>query len=176
MRKRPARSPPNLITLPQRLMENDEKLTKVHVRFANGGGESMWAREIEGDLFAIKNLPFFAFGLNFDDVVRATPGDGGLREVRTVVRPSGHQTLRMLFPPHVPRADQQVHLEAVKRLGASFERATDQLVAVDVPPDASYEAIIALLTRLEAADVVVFETCEARRTNDFGDGDEDGAA
>jgi hypothetical protein len=51
----------------------------------------MWAREIEGDLFAIKNLPFFAFGLNFDDVVRATPGDSGLREVRAVVRRTGHQ-------------------------------------------------------------------------------------
>lgn len=83
----------------------------------------------------------------------------------------------MLFPPHVLRADQQVHLDAVKNLGASFERATDRLVAVDVPPGASsYEAIIALLTNLEAADVVTFETCEARRVDDFGVDDQDVAA
>jgi hypothetical protein len=176
MRERPARSPPDLTNPAERFMENDEKLTKVHVGFANGGGESMWAREIEGDLFAIKNLPFFAFGLNFEDVVRATPGDSGLREVRTVVRRSGHQTLRMLFPPHVRRADQQVHLDAVKCLGASFERATDRLVAVDVPPGASYDAILALLTNLEAADVAAFETCEARRVDDFGVEDQDVAA
>lgn len=82
----------------------------------------------------------------------------------------------MLFRPHVLRADQQVHLDAVKNLGASFERATDRLVAVDIPPGASYEAIIALLTNLEAADVVAFETCEARRVGDFGADDQDVAA
>jgi hypothetical protein len=149
-------------------MDKDEKLTKVHVSFGEGGGESMWAREIEGDLFAIKNLPFFAFGLNFDDVVRA-PKDGEIREVRAVIRPSGHRTLRVVFHAHLTVDEQVVHLDALKDLGGSFERATDRMVAIDVPPGAAYDAMVALLTKLETDDDLVFETCEARNAEGFDD-------
>lgn len=157
-------------------MGKDQKLTKVHVSFADGGGESMWAREIEGDLFAIKNLPFFAFGLNFDDVVHA-PQAGPLREVRAVVRRSGHRTLRLVFHAHQTREHQQVPLDALNALGGSFERATDRLVAIDVPPVAAYDAMVALLTTLETEDKLVFETCEARSGEGFDDlAEEDVAA
>jgi hypothetical protein len=149
-------------------MEKDEKLTKVHVSFGDGGGESMWAREIEGDLFAIKNLPFFAFGLNFNDVVRA-PKDGEIREVRAVIRPSGHRTLRVVFHAHLSVDEQVVHLDALKDVGGSFERATNRMVAIDVPPPAAYDAMVALLTKLEKDDALVFETCEARNAEGFGD-------
>ena len=150
------------------VMDNDEKLTKVHVSFGDGGGESMWAREIESDLFAIRNLPFFAFGLNFDDVVRA-PMDGELREVRAVMRPSGHRTLRVVFHAHLTADEQVSYLDALKELGGSFERATNRMVAIDVPPGAAYEAMIALLAKLEVGDEVVFETCEARNAEGFDD-------
>jgi len=149
-------------------MDNDEKLTKVHVSFGDGGGESMWAREIEGDLFAVKNLSFFAFGLNFDDVIRA-PMEGELREVRAVIRPSGHRTLRVVFHARVTVDAQVPHLDALKELGGSFERATNRIVAIDVPPGAAYEAMIAFLTRLEINDELVFETCEARNAEGFDD-------
>ena len=149
-------------------MDKDEKRTKVHVSFDEGGGESVWARAIEGDLFAIKNLPFFAFGLNFDDVVRA-PMEGELREVRAVIRRSGHRTLRVLFHAHVTTDEQVVQLNALKALGGSYERGTDRLVAIDVPPGAAYEAMVALLTKLETDDELVFETCEARNAEGFDD-------
>jgi hypothetical protein len=149
-------------------MDKDEKRTKVHVSFGEGGGESMWAREIEGDLFALKNLPFFAFGLNFDDVVHA-PEDGEIREVRAVIRPSGHRTLRVVFHAHLTVDEQVVHLDTLKDLGGSFERATDRMVAIDVPPGAAYDAMVALLTKLETDDALVFETCEARNAEGFGD-------
>ena len=150
-------------------MERDEKLTKIHVSFENGGGESMWAREIEGDLFALKNLPFFAFGLNLGDVVRA-PLAGRMREVEVVVRPSGHRTLRIMFGEHVTQAEQKRYLDALRELGGSFERGTKRLVAVDAPPDAKYDAMIALLDRWELHRELVFETCEQRVAGSFDDG------
>lgn len=149
-------------------MDNDEKLTKVHVSFGDGGGESMWAREIEEDLFAVKNLPFFAFGVNFDDVVRA-PMEGELREVRAVIRASGHRTLRVVFHAHLTADEQVSHLDALKALGGSSERATNRLVAIDVPPGAAYEAMVALLAKLEMDDQLVFETCESRNAEGFDD-------
>jgi hypothetical protein len=153
----------------QAVMDQDEKLTKVHVSFVDGGGESMWARQIEGDLFAIRNLPFFAFGLNFDDVVRAPKKDDEIREVRAVIRPSGHRTLRVVFHAHLTADEQVVQLDALNDLGGSFERATDRMVAIDVPPGAAYDAMVAFLTKLETDDDLVFETCEARNAEGFGD-------
>ena len=129
----------------------------------------MWAREIEGDLFALKNLPFFAFGLNLGDVVRA-PLAGRMREVEGVVRPSGHRTLRIMFGEHVTQAEQKRYLDALRELGGSFERGTKRLVAVDAPPDAKYDAMIALLDRWDLHRELVFETCEQRVAGSFDDG------
>lgn len=150
-------------------MDRDEKLTKVHVSFENGGGESMWAREIEGDLFALKNLPFFAFGLNFDDVVRA-PKVGRMREVASVVRASGHRTLRVMFGDHVTQAEQKRLLDALRELGGSFERGTRRLVAIDAPPGAQYAAMMVLLDRWELHGELAYETCEQRAAGSFDDG------
>jgi hypothetical protein len=46
-------------------MDKDKKLTKVLMTFGEAVANCATSR---ADLFAIKNLPFFAFGLNLDDV------------------------------------------------------------------------------------------------------------
>lgn len=116
---------------------SDEKLTKVYVSFGVRGGETMWGKEIEGDLFAIRNLPFVAFGLNFNDIVVA-PEIGGVRHVQRVLRRSGNRTLRIFFSADLRRDEQQVYLDELKTHGASFERATDVMVAVDAPPESNF--------------------------------------
>ena len=149
----------------------DENLTKVHVSFGSRGGESMWAKEIEGDLFAIRNLPFLAFGLNFGDVV-AAPEVNGLRQVERVVRPSGHRTLRIAFGEHVSEAEQELYLNAMREHGGSYERGTARIVAIDVPPAADFETMVAILTRCETMGELHFETCEARAPGSFDDAHE----
>lgn len=150
------------------MAEAEEKLTKVHVSFGARGGESMWAKEIEGDLYAVRNLPFFAFGLNFGDVVLA-PEIAGLREVQAVVRSSGHRTLRLVFGDHVTQPEQRLYLDALQKLGGTYERGTKRLVAIDVPPGADFDAMLVTLDRSEAAGELSFETCEARVTGSFDD-------
>jgi hypothetical protein len=142
-------------------------LTKVHVRLG-ASGESMWAKAITDDLYALRNLPFFAFGLNFGDIVHA-PEVAGVREVQTVVRPSGHRTIRVVFTERVTAEDQQQCLNGLRSLGASYERATTRLVAIDIPPDAKFDDVVTLLLWCEAAGELAFETCEARVTGSFGD-------
>jgi Domain of unknown function (DUF4265) len=147
---------------------SDEKLTKVYVSLGVRGGETMWANEVEGDLFAIRNLPFFAFGLNFGDIVVA-PDIGGVRHVQRVVRRSGHRTVRIVFSADLQREEQQVYLHELRTHGATFERATDRMVAVDASPEADYEAILAPLYRGEATGALAFETCEERVPGRFED-------
>lgn len=79
-------------------MGNDEdSLTKVHIDLPNHwatGGESLWALPLGDDLYEIRNSPFYAYGINWGDVVWAHSNDPELKpQVREVVTPSGNRTL-----------------------------------------------------------------------------------
>ncbi|HUP60728.1 MAG TPA: DUF4265 domain-containing protein [Thermoanaerobaculia bacterium] len=148
----------------------DKQDVKVHVTFENGSGECLWARQTDGDLYAIQNVPFRAFGLNHGDIVRATT-DGAELEVERVVQPSGHMTMRLIFSEHIRGDAQQPYLDAIKKHGGQLERADGSLVAVDVPDVSLWNAIVALLESFEAANVLHFETCQERQPGRFDAGD-----
>ena len=151
----------------------EEKLTKVHIDLPQHwatGGESLWAEELGSDLFRIRNVPFFAYGLNFHDVVRATADSPDLKpEIREVVESSGHKTLRILFPKSVERDEQVKLLDSLKEHEAYYERATATHVAIDVEPEGSYNDVYDQLQEWEEAGLLSFETCEARVEGSFDD-------
>lgn len=82
-------------------MDEEENLTKVHIDLPHHwatGGESMWAVDLGEDLYELRNTPFHAYDLNFGDVVGATADSSELKpEIRSVVRRSGHSTIRLFF-------------------------------------------------------------------------------
>lgn len=130
----------------------------------------MWAEELGSDLFRIRNVPFFAYGLNFHDVVRATADSPDLKpEIREVVESSGHKTLRILFPKSVERDEQVKLLDSLKEHEAYYERATATHVAIDVEPEGSYNDVYDQLQEWEEAGLLSFETCEARVEGSFDD-------
>lgn len=130
----------------------------------------MWAEELGSDLFRIRNVPFFAYGLNFHDVVRATADSPDLKpEIREVVESSGHKTLRILFPKSVGRDEQVKLLDSLKEHEAYYERATATHVAIDVEPEGSYNDVYDQLQEWEEAGLLSFETCEARVEGSFDD-------
>lgn len=143
----------------------DENLTKLHIDLPQHwatGGESFWAEELGSDLYRLRNVPFFAYGLNFYDIVRATPNSPDLKpEIREVVEASGHKTLRILFPRSVERDEQVKLLESLKKHKAYYERATATHVAIDIEPDGSYNEVYDQLQRWEDAGLLSFETCDA---------------
>ena len=152
---------------------DDDRLTKVLVDLPNHwatGGESMWAVDLVGDLFELRNTPFYAYDLNFRDVVRATADSPDLKpEVREVVRRSGHRTLRVFFDEAVP-ADRRVSLlESLHDLLVSFEGATDAFFALDLEPEADIDRVRRQLDQWERNGWIAYETCEARVAGSFDD-------
>lgn len=55
--------------------------------------ETMWAESLGGDRYRLQSVPFYAYGLSFDDVVEARK-TGGWLVVRAVVARGGHSTYR----------------------------------------------------------------------------------
>lgn len=152
---------------------NGIPLTKVHIDLPHHwgtGGEALWAEDLGGDRFEIKNVPFCAYGLNFGDVVRATSDAGRLMpEIREVVRFSGHRTMRVFFDESYPEERRVALLEQLGPYGGNFERATASLFAIDIEPTGSYDAVYDQLAEWEKAGFLFFETCEARMPGSFDD-------
>lgn len=156
---------------------SNEELVKVYIDLPNHwaiGGESLWATPLGNDLYRLENVPFFAYGLNFLDVVLATAESDELKpEIRQVVTASGHRTYRVMFPAEVDRAKQEEVLGSLEQYGATFERADKRNVAIDIKPTGDFIAIYDRLDDYEANNLLCFETCEARVEGSFDDLPED---
>lgn len=130
----------------------------------------MWARALGNGLFEIRNVPFYAYGLNHLDVVRAVgPSADDQPVVLELVRASGHHTLRVYFNGTTGAS---AHVELLRQLDgyrASFEGAHPGHYAIDVAPDGDDAAIRAQLDQWMRAGLLDYETCEARVPGSFDD-------
>ena len=155
-------------------MERGERLTKVHIELPNHwatGGESMWAVDLGGDLYELRNTPFHAYGLNFGDIVRATADEPTLKpEIRAVVTRSGHQTLRVFFEDVVSDRRALELLGSLAPLAVSFEGADTRYFALDLLPDADIGKVRDILDEWQEQGWAGYETCEARMPGGFDDG------
>lgn len=152
---------------------NEEGLEKVHIDLPNHwvvAGESMWARPLGNDLYQIENVPFYAYGINFHDIVRATAdSDDQILEIRELIEPSGHRTFRVFFQKHIGREKQEEILKALKGLRISYERLNVRCCSLDMQPEGNYQVVFSELDGLEQEEVLGFETCDARIEGSFDD-------
>ena len=144
----------------------EEGLEKIYIDLSNHwaiGGESFWATPLGNDLFRLENIPFYAYGLNFHDVVRATADSNEHKpEIREVIEPSGHRTFRVYFEKAVNREKQEQILDSMRNLTVSYERANEIYFSLDMEPEGDYQAVFDKLDELERNNILGFETCDAR--------------
>ena len=152
---------------------NEEGLEKIHIDLPNHwaiGGETMWATPLGKDLYKLENVPFYAYGLNFHDIVKATPDSGDtIPEIREVVEYSGHRTFRVFFSKEIERSAQEEILESMKDLAISYKSANGIYYSLDMQPTGDYQAVFDRLDELEKENILGFETCEARIQGSFDD-------
>lgn len=118
------------------------------------GWETMWAIPLGGGRFRLDSIPFFAWLVSCDDVVRASPSEGMLL-FDAVAEAGGHSTIRVIaFDDEVVPG---LRVEQA-RLGCSTELShVPCLFAVDVPPDVSCKGVIDLLSAHAAEGIVELE-------------------
>lgn len=153
-------------------MRNDEQ-TKVHVDLPNHwatSGESMWAESLGSNRFRIDNVPFYAYNLNYGDVVEAIAERSDLKPaVLRVVERSGHQTLRVFFEEAVEENERIRLLNSLRELGVSYEGRSPRYFALDLAPGANLNDVRDRLDRWQISGFAAYETCEARVPGSFDD-------
>jgi Domain of unknown function (DUF4265) len=154
-------------------MSDDESLIKIYVNLPHHwatGGEAFWAEALGGDHYRLENVPFYAYDLNFHDVVeaRATSAEEKPSILRVVER-SGNRTLRVFFEDGVGEDERLARLQSLSPLHVSFERCSAQYFALDLESDADLSRVRAELAAWGAEGIASHETCEARVPGSFDD-------
>jgi hypothetical protein len=112
--------------------------------------ETLWAEPAGPDLYRLENLPFWAYGVSWLDVVEAHPDPDGMLRMQRVVEKSGHRTVRVIFEIGADEsAEARAILEGVNALGASYEGMTPKYLAIDIPPGVELAAVTDYLTAHE---------------------------
>ena len=154
-------------------MEEEADLCKIVVElgyhWSGIGGEGIWARPMGGDLYEVDNIPFYAYGLNVADLVRAVAPNSEMKPVvQRVERASGHRTLRVRFAGSTAEPERVLMLRGLSQFQTSFEGQNAVYFAIDVAPPGDYEGVIQQLQAWEDQGLLSFETCEPRVAGGFG--------
>jgi hypothetical protein len=143
-------------------MNEPDGLDKLRIELPNHpnvSGETLWAERLGKNLYEIRNVPFHAYGLNFLDVVVATPkGAGELPTIDRVHRRSGHRTIRICFTEDTLLEERVPTLMSLQRHGATFEGASQAYYAIDVGPDGNWARICDTVKSWSDQGLVTFET------------------
>jgi hypothetical protein len=139
----------------------DEPLIKVFVRLEPADWhdyitESLWAQPLGGDLYRIRNVPFYAMGLSNEDVVRASLVDGVLFIVG-VERRSGHSTYRFITMEGITDEKWAPYWQPLEEMGCTYEKGSAGLFAVDVSPQTNIYKVYEFLDAGEKAGVWGFQ-------------------
>ena len=143
---------------------NSNPLVKLHVDLPNHwsvGGESMWAKPVGENLYQLKNIPFFSYGLNYNDIVRAIAESDDLKpEILEVVEASGHQTLRVIFTDNKSKPEHIAVIESIRNEHIGYEGWDNDQFTFNVTPSGNYDDFFDKLEELELIGVLSFESCE----------------
>lgn len=133
-------------------------------------GESLWGRPLGDDLYELQNVPFLAYGLNLGDIVKATPDGAGISpEVREVMIPSGHRTVRLFFAERLRERRMFALLDHLSRLSVGFKRGTRTCFALDVSCEADIYEVLECLEQWRRRGWCAYETGEQRAPGTFDD-------
>ena len=154
------------------MTENDRSLIKVWVEVDSHWhpeGELLSALPLGHSRYELREIPVRAYGLNLLDVVEAAAAVGRSEpEVRSVVEPSGHTTLRVMFFPHLAESHRQAVLRGLTELGVSYRAVPPRLYALDLGRAAELPRVVEALDSATSRGWLAYESCEARALGAFG--------
>jgi hypothetical protein len=138
----------------------DTGRVKIFFAFDDDGStqtETMWAKPIGDGVFLLDSVPFFAYGVSCGDKLYAQRASDGALEFAGVAESGGHSTYRVMVAADTPTSVTNRYWLELERLGCGRERASEQLWAIDLPPQADIQRAHEVLERGEAAGVWDFE-------------------
>lgn len=118
--------------------------------------ETLWAAAVDDKACILRNVPFYIYGVSYGDSV-VVEQKGDQRLFRRVYERGGHSTYRIFLVDQKAEDQFETTWSPLDELGCTYERATDYLIAVDVPSEANIYSVYAALENGLAAGFWDFE-------------------
>jgi hypothetical protein len=156
---RPGASASELVIYAKAVSYDERRVTLCKNSFRGGRGargierESLWAVPVE-DGYRIDNIPFYATGVAFGDIVAAEPDEDGVPRYTGIVTASRHSTIRLWFEKEV---DVQRVRNELRKMDCPSELDLSRLLAVDVPHSVPFERIRVYLDGQEGSGILEYE-------------------
>lgn len=120
--------------------------------------ELMWAEPCGSDRAILRNVPFYARGVAFGDLIATRIGEEDEAAVfEGVVRHNGHSTYRLVIIAEEPEAVFPEWWPRLADLGCTYERADRILIAIDMAPNVDVREAYRILETGEKEGVWDFE-------------------
>jgi hypothetical protein len=130
------------------MVESTAGMVKVRLRGPDAEDvETLWAMPVDANLYRLDNSPFFAYGVSWQDIIEAKPGEDRFLEYIRCVKKSGNRTLRVIFQDY--RSDDQPAqevLQGLKSLGCSYEGMQPKMISINVPAKVDLGTVTDFLT------------------------------
>src|SRR5215471_14004006 len=97
--------------------------------------ESLWAEPLGEGRAQLKNVPYYVYRISYDDVVNINCREDPCA-FQSVAERGGHSTYRVFLREGVSDDRFEKFWSRLRALGCTYERGTDILFAVDIPPEA----------------------------------------
>ncbi|MDQ0065121.1 DUF4265 domain-containing protein [Chryseobacterium lathyri] len=119
--------------------------------------ERLWIEQKSDSEYQIKNIPFFAPNLAFNDIISVEDDDGDFY-FEDIIKASEHSTIQIVMFDDTKIEDV---LKSLEEFGCSWEGMDGQtIIAVDVPPSVNYSDIQEYLQKMLSDNVFDYkEAC-----------------
>jgi hypothetical protein len=122
--------------------------------------ESVWAEKVTDNRFIIKNVPFYAKGIGYDDLVNTVIKEGK-NVFKSVYEGGGHSTYRIILSD---TASFNEFWQPLEKIGCTYEKGEGNLYAIDVPPKTDIYKVYSLLQIGEDSNAWSFEEGQCGHT------------
>jgi hypothetical protein len=109
--------------------------------------ETLWAFDLGDDRYRLDNLPYFAYGVSWNDIVYAPFDPEEERPTfKIVLEKSGNRTIRIIFEvPFNEDPESRALLDKLVDLGCDYENANSKLVVINILGLVDLNEVAALL-------------------------------
>lgn len=100
--------------------------------------ETLWIEALDNNEYQIKNIPFFAPNIAYNDIIKVE-NDEGILYFDEIIKTSEHSTIQVVFFKTEIIEDV---IKEIESLGCSWEGMDNQkLLAIDIPSNVNFNKI-----------------------------------
>lgn len=124
--------------------------------------EGIWVEYLGDNKYRISNIPFYVYGVSYDDIVEAEEQDGQLFYAKTVSK-SGNNTFRLIIEKGVSEETFKEYVKNHLLPYATYEKGLYNLYSFNVDYGIDVKAFVRELDRGEALGLFEYEDGDYNR-------------